>query len=183
MLGPCRKETNSLRDSRKPAGFAGSLRRRAFFGRIPPERPPNSIGIGLAFETLRRTPSLDLGKEKTNVRRRFAEPGFVAVGPLRRRFAPNPGRVRGGFAPNPREVRRVPSPKGFAEAARKRGHPQERFAEVSFAGFQEWLWLRIHGVKAKVPRCFKKLRFGKKQGRSPPLKRRNLKAGNYELGH
>ena len=104
--------------------------------------------------------------------------------------APSP-KVRAEPWPGSRRVRSEPSGGSqgpFAEGVR-RSCPQKRSSarkvrrRVSFAVFQEWLWLRIHGVKAKVPRCFKKLRFGKKQGRSPPLKRRNLKAGNYELGH
>jgi len=115
VFGDCRKKLL--------LGFAGRLRRRAVFGRIPLQRPGISIGIGVAFATLRRTPSVDLGKGSRKVRGRFAEPGFVAAGPLRSESRPGSRKVRS----EPFGGSQGPSPKGFAEPARqrvRRGHPQ-----------------------------------------------------------
>ena len=177
MLGPCRKETNSLRDSRKPAGFAGSLRRRAFFGRIPPERPPNSIGIGLAFETLRRTPSLDLvGKEKTNVRRRFAEPGFVAVGPFEgsRRtlagFAEGSLRTLGRFAGS---LRRRGSQKLPAkEVIRKKGSQKSVFCGVPGVVVAENSWRQ-----SKSPKMLQKVEIWQKARAVSSTEKKKPKSG------
>ena len=132
----------------KAAGFAGKLRRKVFFPRIPPEMVEHFPGIDLSFADVRVAPSLDFTKEETRVRGRFAAAGFVA-----------PGCLRGGFAEGSRRVRYEPgrrSQKGLAEGSRKVS--AKGFAKVVPKGFAKGF---ATGVRSRFPKSVRCLFVGR----------------------